>query len=184
MEPEQSEPNAEQVQGAEAATEQQDAGTQTDPAALLAAAEDQAQENWDLYLRASAELENMRRRAERDLAQALRYGPERLVRELLPALDGLSLALAEHAAADDPARAGLEMIERQFMQALANVGVETLDPTGAAFDPELHEAISIQETADAAPDTILMVVQRGFVLNERLIRPARVVVARAPEASA
>ena len=140
-----------------------------------------AQENWDLYLRASAELENARRRAERDLAVALRYGAERLIRELMPALDSLELALAEHSEEGDPARAGLEMIQQQFLQALTNVGVEPIDPVGATFDPEWHEAMTLQETTEATPDTVLTVVQRGYRLGERLIRPARVVVAKAPE---
>ena len=139
-------------------------------------------ENWDLYLRATAEVENARRRAERELAQALRFGPERLLRELMPALDSLALALSEHASEDDPARAGLEMIQRQFLQALDAVDVERLDPVGQPFDPELHEAMTMQETADAEPDTVLTVVQQGYRLQDRLVRPARVIVAKAPEA--
>jgi molecular chaperone GrpE len=147
----------------------------------LATAQAKAQQNWDLYLRAAAETENLRRRAERDLAQVLRQGPERLVRELMPVLDSLELALAEHADAADPARAGLELIQQQFLQALTNVGVEPIDPVGAAFDPEWHEAMTTQESAEAAPDSVLSVIQRGYRLNDRLIRPARVVVAKAPE---
>ncbi len=143
-----------------------------------------AQENWDLYLRASAEVENARRRAERDLAVALRYGAERLIRELMPALDSLELALAEHGEEGDPARAGLEMIQQQFLQALTNVGVEPIDPVGEPFDPEWHEAMMLQESTEAMPDTVLTVVQRGYRFGERLIRPARVVVAKAPEVEA
>ena len=98
----------------------------------------------------------------------------------MPALDSLALALSEHAAEDDPARAGLEMIQRQFLQALDAVDVERLDPVGQPFDPELHEAMTMQETPDAEPDTVLTVVQQGYRLQDRLLRPARVIVAKAP----
>jgi molecular chaperone GrpE len=149
----------------------------------LALAQQKSGENWDLYLRALAEVDNLRRRSERELSQALRFGSERLTRELMPVLDSLELALSEHDADGDPARDGLEMIQRQFLQALDTVGVEAIEPIGEAFDPELHEAMTIQESAEAAPDSVLIVVQRGYRLSERLIRPARVVVAKAPEAA-
>lgn len=130
----------------------------------------------DRLLRAVADAENQRKRAAREREDVQRYGVERLVKELLPALDGLDRALAA-APKDDPLGRGVEMVRRLLEDALARHGVKGFSARGEAFDPRLHEALMTIATADAPPGTIVDEQQRGFFLHERLIRPAAVVVA-------
>ena len=155
--------------------------------AALAAAEEKAAKNWDSYLRGVAELENQRKRGQRDLEQALKYGSERLLGDLLPVKDSLEMALAN--LGDKPEAAGLktgvEMTLKLLAAALERHGVSEINPAkGEAFDHEWHEAMATQEAADVAPDHVVTTVQRGYKLNGRLLRPARVLVARAPAAKA
>ena len=122
----------------------------------------------------------MRRRAEREVSNAHRYGIEKIVISLLPVVDSLEQALQladKHA--DAGMHEGLELTMKLFVDALAKYGVHQLDPLGETFDPQQHEAMTLQASADAEPNTILAVFQRGYVLNDRVIRPARVVVAKA-----
>ena len=153
--------------------------------AQLAAAEEKAAKNWDSYLRGIAELENQRKRAQRDLESALKYGAEKLLNDLLPVKDSLEMALAS--VADKPETAGLrtgvDMTLRLFATALERQGVTEVNPAkGDAFDPEWHEAMATQETAEVPADRVVATVQKGYKLNGRLLRPARVLVARAPAA--
>lgn len=144
----------------------------------LTQAEQKAHENWDKATRAMAELDNVRRRAERDVAQAHRYSLERFVDGLLPVVDSLEQALQlvdEHA--DQAMHEGLSLTMKLFLSVLGKFQVEQLDPTGAIFNPQEHEAMTMQE-ADAPSSTILTVFQKGYKLNDRVIRPARVVVAK------
>jgi len=147
----------------------------------LAEARAQASQQRDLVLRAAAELDNIRKRAARDVEQAHRFALEKFVQELLPAVDSLELAVTTASRADAPSLvAGQEATLKLLLRALEKFSVLTIDPQGEHFDPERHEAMVAQESATAEPDSVLQVVQRGYELNGRLLRPARVIVARAP----
>jgi molecular chaperone GrpE len=151
--------------------------------ARLAEAEARAQEQRDAYLRAAADLENYRRRVVREIENARQYGAERLAGGLLPVVDSLELGLSNAGKADPATLAeGQEATLRLLQKALAEAGITVIDPAGRSFDPALHEAMATQPAAAHAPDTVLEVVQKGYVLNGRLLRPARVIVARAPDA--
>jgi molecular chaperone GrpE len=146
----------------------------------LAAAEESARTQRDLYLRAAAELDNVRKRAQRDIENAHRYGIEGLAGELLAVRDGLELGVRNGASADtrtllEGQEATLKLLDRTFEK----FSVKQLDPAGQRFDPSLHEAVLMQESAAAAPNTVLQVVQPGYELKGRLLRPARVIVAKA-----
>ncbi|MEY4760589.1 MAG: hypothetical protein RLZZ200_445 [Pseudomonadota bacterium] len=150
--------------------------------AALAAAEAQSAAARDQALRAVAELDNVRKRAAREVEQAHRFGVEKLAQELLPVLDSLELAVANAGKADAASlAAGQEATLKLLAKAFEKHQVLTLDPVGEPFDPERHEAMVMQPSATAAPDSVLTVVQRGYELNGRLLRPARVIVARAPD---
>lgn len=133
----------------------------------------------DALLRTRAEMDNMQKRAERQRELAHRYQHERIMSDLLPVMDGLDQGL-ENAAADDPAREGLELTHRLLVKILGEHGLEVLDPIGEPFNPQWHEAITMQPSDEAEPDSVLMVVQKGYRLGERVLRAARVIVARAP----
>ncbi|MDT0617822.1 nucleotide exchange factor GrpE [Salinisphaera sp. P385] len=138
-------------------------------------------------LRAHAELENVRKRAERDVANAHKFALERFAGELLGVRDSLEMGLS--AAEDDGADAtklheGMELTRRMLAQAMEKFGVEAVNPEGEAFNPDFHEAISTQPTSDVAPNTVVQVVQRGYLLNGRVLRPAMVVVSKAADGDA
>ncbi|MGL5742431.1 MAG: nucleotide exchange factor GrpE [Legionella sp.] len=145
----------------------------------LALAEQQAHENWEKSVRALADLDNVRRRSEREVANAHRYGVEKLITSLLPVIDSLAQALQLAVQADDTAMCeGLELTLKLFVDALQKFDVEQIDPLGSPFDPQLHEAMSMQNAPDAEPNTVLAVFQKGYKLSDRVIRPARVVVSK------
>jgi molecular chaperone GrpE len=145
----------------------------------LEAAQAKAQENWDNYLRAVAETDNLRKRAARDVESASRYAIERFAAELLDVRDSLELGIAAGAAADPaPLLEGMDATLRLLNKAFEKSGIVVLDPQGQPFNPEYHEAMVTQPTADYEPGTVLAVVQKGYQLNGRLLRPARVVIAR------
>ncbi len=149
----------------------------------LAQAEQKAGEHWELYLRARADLENQQRRMARELENAHKYGLERFVNELLPVKDSLELGLAASGteqSGPQALREGMELTLRMLGAALEKFGVREIAPQGEIFDPQWHAAVSMQESAAAPENTILHVMQKGYALNDRLIRPAMVVVARAP----
>jgi molecular chaperone GrpE len=146
----------------------------------LAAAEESARTQRDLYLRAAAELDNVRKRAQRDIENAHRYAIEDLAGELLAVRDGLELGVRNGATADtrtllEGQEATLKLLDRTFEK----FSVKQLDPAGQRFDPSQHEAVLMQESAAAAPNTVLQVVQPGYELKGRLLRPARVIVTKA-----
>lgn len=152
--------------------------------AALAEAQAKAEDNWNQYLRAVAELENMRKRATRDVENAHRFAIERFAAELLSVKDSLEMGLNAASEANDQAGAlveGTEMTLKQLAQVFEKFGISEVDPKGERFDPEQHEAMATQPAADAAPDTVLTVVQKGYLLNGRVLRPARVLVARSPD---
>jgi len=152
---------------------------------LLAEAQVKAAENWDRYLRAAAEMDNVRKRAARDVEHARKYALENFGRELLAVKDSLEMGLDAAGSADaDALREGSEATLKLLTGTLERFGVEEVDPEGEPFDPELHEAISMQPSADVEPGSVLNVVQKGYTLNGRLLRPARVVVAAEAPAEA
>jgi molecular chaperone GrpE len=161
-------------------------GTETNPSAIdpstaLAAAEAKANENRNNYLRAVAEMENYRKRTERELENARKYAVERFAQELVTVGDSLEAGIG--AAATNPGPALLEGAKatlKQLQSAFDKAGIKVIDPVGQPFDPEWHEAMVAQESADQPANTVLSVIQKGYSLNGRLLRPARVVVSKAP----
>src|SRR2546429_238881 len=147
----------------------------------LAESEERAKSHWEQYLRAVAELDNGRKRAQRDIEAANRYGLEKFAAELLPVKDSLEAAVESAGRTDSRGlREGQEATLRLLSQALERIGVRVIDPAGEPFDPERHEAMMAEESATAEPGSVLRVVQPGYELNGRLLRPARVIVAREP----
>lgn len=129
------------------------------------------------YLRAAADLENYRKRAQRERDDVQKFGNEKVVKDLLPALDGLDRALA--AAPEGPLADGVRLVRATFEQALARHGVKGFSALGQPFDPALHEALMQVPTADVAPGTVVLEHARGFTLHDRLVRPAMVGVSTA-----
>jgi molecular chaperone GrpE len=145
-----------------------------------------ADEHWERMLRLAADFENFKKRTAREQTDARKFANEGLIAKLLPILDNFEMAM--QVAADPKAssieslRAGVEMIQQQLRSALREAGVEELDAAGAAFDPNLHEAVSQAESADVPEGHVMQQLRRGYRLNGRLLRPATVVVARKPAA--
>ena len=147
----------------------------------LAEARRQARESLDRALRAQAELENVRRRMTRDVENAHKFGLERFVSELLPVKDSLELGLAASAEKEASAAGiaeGIELTLRMLEQAMEKFGIRVVDPAGEPFNPEFHQAMTMQESDTVESGTVLTVVQKGYLLNERLVRPAMVIVAK------
>ncbi|MCK5729293.1 MAG: nucleotide exchange factor GrpE [Methylococcales bacterium] len=150
----------------------------------LALAEQKATEQSDKALRIQAEMENLKRRTQKDLENAHKFALNKFSKELLPVIDSLELALQAvegDSAEMQKVREGYELILKQFEAALKKFNVEQINPMGEAFNPELHQAMTMQPSEDAEPNTVLNVFQKGYSLNGRLIRPAMVVVAKAVE---
>jgi len=171
-------------QGAEAADTAADSD---DPAELQAALDDarqQARENWEKLVRLQAEMDNLRKRTSRDVEHAHKYALDKFVAELLPVVDSLELGISaagesgQAGSEADSLREGMELTLKKFLDALDKFGVEPVDPQGEKFNPELHEAVSMQESSEAGSNTVITVVQKGYTLNGRLVRPAMVVVAK------
>ncbi|BCJ09061.1 MULTISPECIES: nucleotide exchange factor GrpE [unclassified Pseudomonas] len=144
----------------------------------LAAAKDQS-------LRAAADLQNIRRRAEQDVEKAHKFALEKFAGDLLPIIDSLERGL-ELSSADDetikPMREGIELTLKMFQDTLKRYSLEAIDPHGQPFNAEHHQAMAMQESADVEPNSVLKVFQKGYQLNGRLLRPAMVVVSKAPSA--
>jgi molecular chaperone GrpE len=148
--------------------------------AALAAAEAKAQENWNSYVRAAAELDNYRKRMEREMDQSRKFAVERFAQDLVGVADALEAGI--RTGAENPGPASLEGAQatlRELNKAFDKAGIKLLDPKGQPFDPNWHEAMVAQENADVPPNTVLTVVQKGYSLNGRLLRPARVIVSKA-----
>lgn len=146
-----------------------------DPVAELQA---KADENWDRYLRAAAEMENVRKRAARDVENAHKFALERFAKDLLAVCDSLEMALvAEGTPSIESLQEGNEATLKLLGTVLQRFGVEQVDPQGEPFDPNLHEAMTMQPSDDVEPGSVITVFQKGYALNGRLLRPARVVVA-------
>ena len=149
--------------------------------AALAAAEAKAAENWNSYLRAVAELDNYRKRMDRELDNARKYAVERFAQELVGVVDSLEAGINAGAAASGSALLeGSTATLKQLLRAFDKAGIKVIDPEGQPFDPAWHEAMVAQASHDKPPNTVLAVIQKGYSLNGRLLRPARVVVSKAP----
>lgn len=148
----------------------------------LEEAQQKVNENWDLYVRSQAENENIRRRAQVDVENAHKYGADKFAKELLNVVDSLERGL-EAANIDEPTvkpiYEGIELTYKLLIDTLAKFGIVPLNPMGEKFNPKEHEALSAQPSADCEPNTILTVVQQGFMQHERILRPARVIVSKA-----
>jgi len=147
----------------------------------LKEAQAQIEELDNRLLRLTAEYDNFRKRSQREKTEARQFANQHLLEKQLPILDNFEMALAAAKDADPAIRDGVQMIYDQFLSVLNDAGVEAIEAEGAPFDPNLHEAISQQETTEVEEGTVVQQVQRGYKLNDRLVRPARVVVAKAPE---
>ena len=152
----------------------------------LSAAEAAAQEEKDRALRIAAEMENLRRRAAQDVEKAHKFALEKFTGELLPVIDSLERALELADRNNEtlkPMMEGVELTLRAMLTTVGKFGVEQVNPMGDAFDPNRHQAISMVENGNVAPNSVIAVMQKGYELNGRVIRPAMVMVARAPSAS-
>ncbi len=152
--------------------------------ARLEEAEAKAKEAQDKYLRAQAEMENIRRRSERELENAHKYGMEKFATELLPVIDSLELGLVAASADDadiEKLREGSELTAKMLIAAFEKFGINPVHPIDETFDPDFHQAMTMIEHPEKDPNTVIDVMQKGYTLNERLIRPAMVVVSKAPQ---
>ena len=138
-----------------------------------------ADENWDQLLRTKAEMENLRRRNQKDVENAHKYGLEKLINELLPIKESMELGLAVEDATVDSLHEGMKLTLNMFSSAFEKMSVEEINPENEKFDPELHQAMRMLPTDDVEPNTVLQVLQKGYRLNERLLRPAMVIVSKA-----
>jgi molecular chaperone GrpE len=153
---------------------------------MLEDARAKADEHWNGMLRAMADLDNLRKRSTREVENAHKYGLERMVTELLPVKDSLELginAASEEGADVGKVREGVELTLKMMAAAMEKFGVQEVNPEGKRFDPDLHQAMTMQESETAEPGTVLTVIQKGYVLNDRLVRPALVVVSKNAEST-
>jgi len=151
--------------------------------ALLEDARGKADEHWDQVVRTQAEMDNLRKRSERDLANAHKFALERFANELLPVKDSLEMGLAAFAAENaDPEKLkdGVELTLQMLTAAMEKSAITEVDPENERFNPDFHQAMSMQERDDVEPNTVVTVVQKGYLLHDRLIRPAMVIVSKAP----
>lgn len=173
--------SAEQFAADQPAAEPSDVNELETLRTALNEAQAKAQEGRDQALRALAELENVRKRAVRDVEQAHKYALEKFAAELIGVKDSLELGLAAGAADLKDLLAGTEATLKLLGRAFEKAGLTEIIPAGEPFNPEWHEAMVTQPAADQPPNTVLQVIQKGYQLNGRLLRPARVIVARAPD---
>lgn len=154
-----------------------------DQSEALTAAIQAAEENWEKFIRTQAEMENLKRRAEKDIQNAHKFALEKFARELLTVVDSLELGL-QAAATDNPGveklREGMELTLKQLLSVLEKFNVTGIDPVGEKFNPDLHQAMAMQPSNEAPPNTVIRVFQKGYLLNDRLLRPSMVVVAQSP----
>ncbi len=140
-----------------------------------------AEENYDRFLRAQAELENYKKRVEREKSNLVKYGNEELIKAILPVIDNLERALNHSAGEDsDGLKEGVKITLNQLLQVLEKFGVTPVPSVGEPFDPSKHEAMMRVESTDHEPNTVVTELQKGYFLNDRLLRPAMVSVAQPP----
>lgn len=149
----------------------------------LAVAQEETANQKDKALRIAAEAENVRRRSMQEVEKATNFALEKFAGELLDVIDNLERAIQVIDPNDEAIKAvaeGVQITYKGFINTINKFGLEAVDPEGAPFDPQLHQAMSMQESNEVAPNTVLHVMQKGYLLNGRLLRPAMVMVARAP----
>ena len=154
--------------------------------AKLAEVQAKADDNWDQLVRARAEMENIRRRSERELVNAHKYALEKFAQELLPVIDSMEmgvLAAQDESADVSKLREGTEMTLKMFETAIEKFGIKSVHPHGESFNPEHHQAMTMIDSDEHEPNMIIDVMQKGYLLNERLVRPAMVVVSSANSGS-
>ena len=173
----------EEESGAPAATVADERETMPSTEELLRRAELQAQEHQDAYLRAKAETDNIRKRAQIDVQNAHKFGVESFASALLPVKDSLEAALAAQNNTVETLRGGVELTLKQLATAFDKFSLTEIDPVGQKFDPHRHQAMSMVE-ADAEPNTVVQVLQKGYALYERVLRPALVIVAKGKDGAA
>jgi len=151
--------------------------------ALLTDARNKVDEHWDQCLRLQADIENLRKRRERDVANAHKFALEKFAVDLLPVRDSLEMGLAAAQDSADAAklREGSELTLKMLTSAMEKYNIKEVSALNEQFNPEYHEAMSMQERDDVPPNTVVTVVQKGYLLNDRLIRPAMVIVAKAAQ---
>jgi len=159
----------------------EDAPEEINLQAALDAANARADENWEKVLLAKADVENIRRRTQKDIEKAHRFSVEKFAKDMLAVVDSLEMGLT---AADEMSgdvssiKEGMELTYKQLLSSLKNSGVEQVNPEGESFNPELHQAISMVPSEDHANNTVMQVFQKGYTLNSRLMRPAMVIVSQ------
>ncbi|HFG2035513.1 TPA: nucleotide exchange factor GrpE [Vibrio cholerae] len=149
--------------------------------AALLVSEERLKEQQDSVLRARAEVENMRRRSEQEVDKARKFALSRFAEELLPVIDNLERAIQAadgEVEAIKPLLEGVELTHKTFVDTIAKFGLKEINPHGEAFNPEFHQAMSIQESAEHEPNTVMFVMQKGYELNGRVLRPAMVMVSK------
>ena len=144
--------------------------------------EKEAAENYDRYVRAVAELENYKKRAARDRADALKFGQENLLKDILPLMDALERAMAHACTSNDfeAFKEGLQLLQNQLSGCLGRQGVEPIEAAGRAFDPNVHEAVLQVESPEHGHNQVVQEFEKGYLLNGRLLRPSKVSVCRLP----
>lgn len=157
-----------------------------DMARQLAETSLRMQDYWDRLVRAQAEFDNYKKRVEKDLQNAHKYALERFARELLAVIDSLELGIQASNASQpevEKLREGMELTLRQLTAAFEKFGIQVIDPLGDKFNPDLHQAMAAQPADDVEPNTVIKVFQKGYSLNDRLLRPAMVIIAQQAAAS-
>jgi molecular chaperone GrpE len=160
-------------------TEQAQEVIEQEMSALLLEARAQAEQHYDNLLRVQADMDNLRRRTEREIDSAKKFALERMINDLIPVLDSMEMGLqasTQAANEQDTIRQGLEMTLKMFQDVMTRFHVEAVDPTGQKFNPQEHEAMTMQPSAEHEPNTVMMTIQKGYKLHGRVVRPARVVI--------
>ena len=163
-------------------TEATESSGHAELAGLLEDARAKADEHWNELLRSRAEIENMHRRMARDIENAHKFGLEKFIQALLPVLDSMEMGIAAangEGEQFEKVREGMALTLKMFSAELEKAGVKRIDPTGEPFNPEFHQAMTMVPSPDVAPNTVIDVMQKGYLLNDRLVRPAMVVVSKA-----
>jgi len=171
----------EAIKDADDALEDAQEAVQEDIAALLEQARAEAEKHKDMAMRVQADMENLRRRTRMDVESAHKYALEKFVNALLPAMDSMEMgmdAASKEEASIESIREGVEMTFKQMLDVLQEFSVERIDPTGEQFDPKLHEAMTMIPSPDHETNAVVDTIQKGYTLNERLVRAARVIVAQ------
>lgn len=166
-------------------TDEHAGAVESDIRAELEQAKAESAERWDQLVRSRAELENLRKRMQRDVENAHKYAVEKFAGDLLSVRDSLEMGLDAARGGAELSRIieGTELTLKLLEQTMAKHGVQELDPTGQRFDPDRHQAMSLQENGEMAPNTVMAVMQKGYLLNDRLLRPAMVIVSKLPPAA-